>query len=152
VYFPKKLSPLQRFRRDLCEAQNWRCCYCKLQVTLYCKTTAARDAATIEHLIPRAKGGKETKENKVIACQHCNHLRNVYHPYLFERVVLWLLETPEIKTAWHKFNQKQTELLNKIILKAIINQNKGDTSDPPNVRPLLKSLRATSVRGQKERS
>jgi len=31
-----------------------------------------RDMATIEHLIPLAKGGEHTSENTVLACRHCN--------------------------------------------------------------------------------
>jgi 5-methylcytosine-specific restriction endonuclease McrA len=31
-----------------------------------------RDMATIEHLIPLAKGGEHTFENTVLACRHCN--------------------------------------------------------------------------------
>jgi len=35
-----------------------------------------RDMATIEHLIPLAKGGEHTWENTVLACRHCNISKN----------------------------------------------------------------------------
>ena len=35
-----------------------------------------RDMATIEHLIPLARGGEHTWENTVLACRHCNISKN----------------------------------------------------------------------------
>ena len=56
---PRNRVPLTRaalMRRD-----NYRCAYC------------GRHGETIDHVIPRSRGGMHTWENTVAACQMCNH-------------------------------------------------------------------------------
>jgi 5-methylcytosine-specific restriction endonuclease McrA len=48
------------FRRD-----NYRCMYCGYE---FSSTELTRD-----HVVPRAKGGKDRWENVVAACKRCNH-------------------------------------------------------------------------------
>jgi hypothetical protein len=43
-----------------------------------------RDMATIEHLIPLAKGGEHTFVNTVLACRHCNISKNAKSEAEFE--------------------------------------------------------------------
>lgn len=43
-----------------------------------------RDMATIEHLIPLARGGEHTFENTVLACRHCNISKNAKSEEEFE--------------------------------------------------------------------
>ncbi len=55
----RHLVPLTRaalMRRD-----DYRCAYC------------ARRAETIDHVVPRSRGGKHTWENCVASCMACNH-------------------------------------------------------------------------------
>lgn len=49
-------------RRELLRRDSHRCQYCG----------SSRDL-TIDHLIPRSKGGTHTWDNVVIACETCNH-------------------------------------------------------------------------------
>lgn len=56
----------------LCEAQNWRCCYCGCRMTDGGNTL---ERATFEHVVPRAFGGPDTESNLVIACMGCNNRR-----------------------------------------------------------------------------
>jgi 5-methylcytosine-specific restriction endonuclease McrA len=35
---------------------------------------------TLDHIIPRCRGGDETAENKAIACVYCNNLKGSYIP------------------------------------------------------------------------
>ena len=53
----------------LCEAQNWRCCYCGV------KMEDGGTKPTFEHVIPRSKGGAHEESNLVIACRDCNMKR-----------------------------------------------------------------------------
>jgi 5-methylcytosine-specific restriction endonuclease McrA len=53
-----KLSRKEIFVRD-----NYACQYCG---------TAAKDL-TVDHVIPRSKGGMHSWDNVVTACRHCNH-------------------------------------------------------------------------------
>jgi 5-methylcytosine-specific restriction endonuclease McrA len=41
-------------------------------ICVYCK----RPATTVDHVIPRSKGGKHHWENVVSACHDCNHLKD----------------------------------------------------------------------------
>lgn len=48
-------------RAALMRRDNFRCAYCH------------RRAETIDHVIPRSRGGKHTWENCVASCMSCNH-------------------------------------------------------------------------------
>lgn len=55
-----KFSRQNMFLRDLFQCQ-------------YCGDTFDPDDLTLDHVIPRASGGKTTWENSVTACKPCNH-------------------------------------------------------------------------------
>jgi len=38
----------------------------------YCGTRPSKEELTIDHIVPRSRGGKSTWENVVLACQRCN--------------------------------------------------------------------------------
>lgn len=61
-------------RTRLAEAQNWRCCWCGRHVTL---ERDKRTTVTLEHLVPRSKGGTDSFENCVMACSRCNSNRDI---------------------------------------------------------------------------
>jgi len=52
-------------RRAILERDNYKCQYCNLSLSL--KT------ATLDHIYPRAKGGRTTFENTVASCHPCNN-------------------------------------------------------------------------------
>ena len=54
----RKISRRALFARD-----GWRC--------VYCGTTSGR--LTLDHVVPRSKGGESVWENVVTACAPCNH-------------------------------------------------------------------------------
>lgn len=61
------------FARD-----GWRCRYCGIRVRLFRRRRGVKvpdDAATIDHLVPAAKGGPTTKGNTVTACYRCNMIK-----------------------------------------------------------------------------
>ena len=47
-------------RTMLSEAQNHRCCYCSCQMT---EQTNRKNSATIDHVIPKSKGGATHPDN-----------------------------------------------------------------------------------------
>ncbi len=131
MYFDVRPSILQQEKIALCEAQNWRCCYCKFPVRMVFGECNDQDAATREHLIPRAKNGGNDYENLIIACLLCNKVRDHANPYRFEQTVMRLLNISPIKRAWHKFTPVQVSLLRQeiefgaIIVKANKKNNAG---------------------------
>lgn len=80
VKLPKKykreivISAFNRaYLRTRCaEAQNWRCCYCGVHMTLVSNDSKS---VTLEHIVPTSKGGDDTYNNCVAACYECNAKR-----------------------------------------------------------------------------
>ena len=65
-------------RSVLSERQNHRCCYCKEETQMPRRGLNMQpytNLATIEHLVPRSKGGKTNLYNCVMACSRCNSER-----------------------------------------------------------------------------
>lgn len=54
----------KRFRESIFQDWNWQCAYCDRQLS-------DRDA-TIDHIIPKHKGGHNTRNNLACACSNCN--------------------------------------------------------------------------------
>ena len=48
-------------KKGVLKRDNWKCVYCD------------RAATTVDHVVPRAKGGKSTWENLAACCQPCNN-------------------------------------------------------------------------------
>lgn len=59
-----------------------RCC-------LYCGIPLDKYGASIDHLIPRAKGGTNDLDNLVLSCKDCNNDKKDMLPLNF---ILWRLE------------------------------------------------------------
>lgn len=57
----------------LCESQNWRCCYCGVQMLI--SPRSHDHAASFDEVIPRTLGGTTNWENQVAACRGCNSAR-----------------------------------------------------------------------------
>jgi hypothetical protein len=81
----------------LCEAQNWRCCYCGIHMELgrermwtdqtWRATTGV--GATIEHVVPRVAGGTNDWFNLAAACRLCNNARSAMKAERYLRFVMW---------------------------------------------------------------
>ena len=56
-----------KLRKKLWEKQRRTCCWCKREIPF--------SFATLEHLLPKGLGGKETKQNFKVACASCNRER-----------------------------------------------------------------------------
>lgn len=55
-------------RQELFERDKWKCHYCGEKVT--------KDNATLDHLTPQSKGGKNTKDNLKTSCLMCNSIKS----------------------------------------------------------------------------
>ena len=65
--------PSKRMRLELAKAQSWKCCWCGDQ----CHNHNVIDAklATVEHIIPKSRGGTDSRWNLAMACHECNSVR-----------------------------------------------------------------------------
>jgi HNH endonuclease len=60
------------YKRDLCT-----CVYCAFSGL---NNLHAWRQLAIDHLVPRARGGGESGENKVVSCHRCNELKGCFDP------------------------------------------------------------------------
>lgn len=57
----------------------------------YCGDVLTRRSASIDHQVPLSRNGSNQKENKVLACKPCNHLKDsmdveTYRSFLLDRL------------------------------------------------------------------
>jgi len=105
VKIPRRMS-LPVTRRTVLARDNYLC--------QYCGDIPPRQQLTIDHVLPRSRGGKTTWENVVVACQKCNGRKGNRTP---EEARMTLLSTPkrprylaiaalgnlEARQAWNKY-------------------------------------------------
>jgi 5-methylcytosine-specific restriction endonuclease McrA len=95
----RKISRRALFARD-----NWRC--------VYCGTTAGR--LTLDHVVPRSRGGDSTWENVVTSCAPCNlrkgdrlphevHMELPHPPRIPAPVLFIRLASPRIPQRWEQY-------------------------------------------------
>lgn len=77
VYCKVKAKAWKTMRLDLGEQQNWKCCYCGDAMHTGIWFENHPEELTIEHIIPRSKGGSDNWENLAAACRECNTARGV---------------------------------------------------------------------------
>lgn len=71
VHFIRRPRPRVRLtRREIFARDGWKCVYCG---------HAVKDL-TIDHVVPRHRGGAHTWENLVTACKTCNHRKAACTP------------------------------------------------------------------------
>jgi CRISPR/Cas system Type II protein with McrA/HNH and RuvC-like nuclease domain len=64
----------KRFRESIFESWNWQCAYCDEEL--------CSNSATLDHVVPKHKGGQNVRSNLVCACASCN--RNKGSQNVFE--------------------------------------------------------------------
>lgn len=108
----------KRLKIRLCESQNWRCCYCGIQVSIEKEDVNKPHSATFEHVVPMAyhireatsirmkrwlrKGANRHKRYwnynvLVIACRSCNGLRKSIDAEAFFNGQMWKPENRLIR-------------------------------------------------------
>lgn len=67
-YNKKRTTRSSKYSRaSVFERDNWTC--------QYCRKVGTRKTMTIDHVIPKSKGGQNTFENTVACCMKCNSLK-----------------------------------------------------------------------------
>ena len=105
VKIPRRIS-LPVTRRGILNRDHYTC--------QYCGVTPPRKELTIDHVVPRSRGGKTTWENVVTACQKCNgrkgcrtpaeaHMKLQTKPERPRYLAVAALNSMEIKAAWGKY-------------------------------------------------
>ena len=62
-----ELSPRnarKKFRQSIFESWEWKCAYCDKELDT--------KSATIDHIVPKYKGGHNVKSNMICSCSKCN--------------------------------------------------------------------------------
>ena len=62
-----ELSPRnarRKFRQSIFESWEWKCAYCNKDLDV--------KSATIDHIVPKFKGGHNVKSNMISCCAKCN--------------------------------------------------------------------------------
>lgn len=102
VRAPHRRQPPRFQRRTLFERDAWSC--------QYCGAPLSRRSATVDHLVPRSKGGKTTWTNCVASCLQCNKrkgdtpveefdMRLVKRPTLPSARHVW---AADVRGSWHE--------------------------------------------------
>jgi 5-methylcytosine-specific restriction endonuclease McrA len=108
VYFvkiPRRIA-LPVTRRGVLSRDNYTC--------QYCGAMPPRKNLTVDHVIPRSRGGKTTWENVVTACDKCNgrkgnrtpveaNLKLLTQPQRPRYLAIAALASIEAKKAWGKY-------------------------------------------------
>jgi|SRR5882762_8361897 len=73
----RKADPFDLGRRD-----GWLCVYCGigLEMKQGWRDDPAKQYATVDHVVPRSRGGGDTNLNAVLACGSCNSRKGTRHP------------------------------------------------------------------------
>ena len=62
-----ELSPRnarRKFRQSIFESWGWKCAYCDKELDT--------KSATVDHIVPKFKGGHNVKSNMICSCSKCN--------------------------------------------------------------------------------
>ena len=89
----------KKFRNYIFESWNWECAYCGKKLT--------PDTATIDHILPKHKGGHNVRSNMACCCSSCNRSKGsslVENWYTetnmhftkerFDKINVWLEQKP----------------------------------------------------------
>lgn len=66
----------QKLIEGMIAGNGGQCSYCKVEVRLNWMEYEKHDNdATVDHIIPKARGGKNSHSNYALACRRCNHAK-----------------------------------------------------------------------------
>lgn len=84
-------------RRGVLQRDGCRCIYCGVQAgeTQRGQTLAKQDF-TVDHIIPRSRGGRNTWGNTACACPICNHRKGDRTPHEAGMPLRWEPKTPRV--------------------------------------------------------
>ena len=92
-------------RKNVIRRDNGRCQYCG----------ATDRAMTVDHVIPRLRGGKETWDNLVCACEKCNNRKGDNTPAEVDMVLFRAPRRPTYLTFMRQQINKDDEIWKKYL-------------------------------------
>lgn len=95
-YVQRIKNPLKWTRKKVLSRDKYTCVYC-----------GDKRKITIDHLLPKSRGGLNTFSNTVACCRYCNYYKANRTP---EEAGLRLLTTPKIPTVFETLIGKVSEL------------------------------------------
>lgn len=82
-------------RRGVLVRDNYTCIYCGIRPGAIIKNkVVARSDMTVDHILPRSRGGKDTWTNTACACADCNHRKSDKLPNEAGLKLRWEPKTP----------------------------------------------------------
>ena len=90
----------------LCEAQNWRCCYCGIEFVTMRRSDRTPSR---EHVVPRIAGGSDGWDNLVAACRLCNEARGAMYPDRYLQYVIWMGRDKAARYAKRRWSRIQSK-------------------------------------------
>ncbi|GIK30338.1 MAG: HNH endonuclease [Chloroflexi bacterium] len=82
-------------RKGVLLRDNFVCIYCGVMPgSLSHNKVLTKDDFTIDHIVPRSRGGKDQWTNTACACYHCNHRKGSRLPHEAGLKMLWEPKTP----------------------------------------------------------
>ncbi|MGV1048967.1 MAG: HNH endonuclease [Solirubrobacterales bacterium] len=104
VRIPREAHRRKITRRAVLARDSWTCQYCG----------STKSGLTVDHVIPRSRGGKSVWENIVAACAACNrrkgnrlpreiHMHPAKNPKAPEPTVFIQVASPKIPVAWQQY-------------------------------------------------
>jgi 5-methylcytosine-specific restriction endonuclease McrA len=97
-------------RRGVLARDGYRCIYCGVMVGDWLRgQLLTRTSFTLDHIVPRSRGGKNTWGNTACACYLCNNRKGDKYPHEAGLKLLWepkmprvdyLVASGEIPEAW----------------------------------------------------
>ena len=86
-------------KRLVCQRDEWTCAYCG--------DIVSSETCSIDHVLPRSKGGRSTYENTVCACKPCNYKKADRTPSQARMRLRIKPAKPTINPIKHKFGNRQ---------------------------------------------
>jgi 5-methylcytosine-specific restriction endonuclease McrA len=82
-------------RKGVLVRDNYTCIYCGVQAGSMVKgKVISRSDFTVDHILPKSRGGKDTWTNTACACYHCNHRKGDKYTYEIGMKMRWEPKTP----------------------------------------------------------
>jgi 5-methylcytosine-specific restriction endonuclease McrA len=82
-------------RRGVLVRDNYTCIYCGVKPgSLQRGKVLAKNDFTIDHIVPRSRGGKDAWTNTACSCSYCNHRKSNRLPNEAGMRLLWEPKTP----------------------------------------------------------
>ena len=92
TYIKNNSMAVEISRKNVLVRDNYTCQYCKKQ----------SKALTVDHVVPKFRGGQDSWENLVAACKNCNQIKGEHTP---EEARMPLIRKPKRPNRIHYFQR-----------------------------------------------